>query len=170
MEEEEKVLTDEIKDRLWKEVVRKGRRQERGITNSLTKDEITTIVATADAFGCNPDFIGRIAFDLGVARYNLWDWIGMLLTDRYKGYGETETELKNAERFVRIMAELYAQYSIPEMITILREIDFDVPAFREKVYKRERIEVFVPEEYVRDWRRRLKEKVREAVEEEEEEF
>jgi hypothetical protein len=159
MQEEEKVLTDEIKDRLWKEVVRKGRKQERGATNKLTGDELITIVATADAFGCNYNFIRQIVFDLGVAKYKLWDWIGMLLTDRYKGYGETEKELKNAERFVRIIAELYAQYSIPEMISILRQIDFDIPAFREKVYRRERIEVFVPEEYIMDWERRLREVV-----------
>jgi hypothetical protein len=87
----------------------------------------------------------------------------MLLSDRYKGYDETPTELKNAERFTRTMAELYTQYSIPEMITILREIDFDIPAFREKLFKRERIEVFVSEEYAKDWERRLKEKLGETI-------
>jgi len=161
--EEEEFLPENLKKKLWKEVMEKGERQEKGTINRLNEDELTTIVATADAFRCNPNFIRQIAWDLSTAKYKLYDWIGMLLSDRYKGYDETPTELKNAERFTRTMAELYAQYSIPEMITILREIDFDIPAFREKLFKRERIEVFVPEEYAKDWERRLKEKLGETI-------
>jgi hypothetical protein len=160
---EEEFLPKDLKYKLWNEVISKGRKQEKGTINKLDKDELTTIIATAEAFGCNSAFISQIFWDLYTAKYKLYDWIGMLLTDRYKGYGETPTELKNAERFTRVMAELYAQYSIPEMISILREIDFDIPAFREKLFKRERIEVFVPEEYVKDWERRLKEKLGETI-------
>jgi len=161
--EEEEILTEDIKDKLWVEVVKKGKKIEKDITNKLDDSEIKTILATAEAFGCHPDFIEQIYWDLGVTRYNLWDWIGMLLTDRYKGYGETKQELKNAERFVRIMSELYAQYSIPEMISILRQIDFKIPAFRQKLYKREKIKVFVPRRYIEDWERRLKSRIEEEL-------
>jgi hypothetical protein len=160
---EEEFLPEDLKDKLWKEVVEKGRKQEKGTINRLNEDELTTIVATADAFRCNPKFISQIAWDLSTAKYKLYDWIGMLLSDRYKGYGETPTELKNAERFTRVIAELYAQYSIPEMITILREIDFDIPAYTEKLFKREKIEVHVPSWYAKDWEKRLKKKFEEEI-------
>jgi len=109
---------------LWKQVVKKGKHQEKGLTHKLTDDQIATILATAGALGVNKNFLSQLAWDLKVARYKLWDEIGMLLTGRYKGYGETPEEEKNAEKFVRILALLYATKSIPEMIEDLRANDY----------------------------------------------
>jgi hypothetical protein len=160
---EEEFLPKDLKDKLWKEVMEKGRKQEKGIANILNEDELTTIVATAEDFWCNPNFIRQIAWDLGYAKYKLYDWIGMLLSDRYKGYGETPTELKNAEKFTRVIAELYAQYSIPEMITILRVADLTSESMQEKLFKREKIKVRVPSWYAKDWEKRLKKKLEEII-------
>jgi hypothetical protein len=160
---EEEFLPEDLKDKLWKEVMEKGRKQEKGIANILNEDELTTIVATAEDFWCNPNFIRQIAWDLSTAKYKLYDWIGMLLSDRYKGYGETPTELKNAEKFTRVIAELYAQYSIPEMITILRVVDLTSESMQEKLFKREKIKVRVPSWYAKDWEKRLKKKLEEII-------
>lgn len=118
--------------KLWEEVMKKGREQEKGITHRLTKDEVTTIIATADALGVNETFLNQLIWDLTVARYKLFDEIGMLLTGRYKGYpNETPQEVEAGERFTKIMASLYITESIPNMIHRLRTDDY----LLEGVYK-----------------------------------
>ena len=123
----------DIERKLWKKVIEKGKKQEKGLTHNLSDDEIATIVATASALGVNRNFLAQLIWDLTVARYKLWDEIGMLLTGRYKGYGETPEELKAAERFTKILAVNYIKYSIPELIEKLRTEDY----LLEGVYKKE---------------------------------
>lgn len=120
------------KSKLWDKVMKKGRKQEKGITHKLSPDEITTIVATAEALGSCSNFIRQLIWDLTVAKYKLYDEIGMLLTDRYKGYGESPSELKAQEKFTRILATLYSEYTIPELIRNLRTEDY----LLESVYRR----------------------------------
>lgn len=114
----------------------KGRKQEKGITHNLTNDEILTIVATAEALGCNQNFIKQLAWDLLVARYKLYDEIGMLLTGRNKGYGENKFELEAQEKFTNILAVLYALGSIDELINNLRTEDYLVESTYESLIKK----------------------------------
>lgn len=47
------------------------------IANILTKDDITTILATADFFGANEYDLAQIKFDLSIPRYRVFDWLAM---------------------------------------------------------------------------------------------
>lgn len=75
--------------------------------------------------------MASLTWDLTVAKYKLYDEIGMLLTDRYKGYGETPEEEKAGEKFTKVMASLYITESIPDVIKKLRIEDYLI----EDVYK-----------------------------------
>lgn len=134
-------LPQDVKRKLWKEVIEKGQKQEPrklGLEHKLSPDEVLTIVATAEALGCNDAFVSQLLHDLTVPKYRLFDEIGMLLTDRYKGYGETPEELKNAEKFVRILAELYVKEDIEGLIKDLRTVDYLFEGALETLIERKR--------------------------------
>jgi hypothetical protein len=112
------------KENVWDKVMAKGRTQEKGIAHQLTDDEVITIVETARALGCNNTFVAQLNWDLTQAKYKIFDEIGMLLTGRNKGYGETPEELNEQIRFTNILAHLYLMGSIKELIEDLRIEDY----------------------------------------------
>ncbi len=60
----------------WDQVMahKKDDTRHQGVANTLTKDEIETLLATIDFFGGNTR---QAFFDLTVARYRIFDWLAM---------------------------------------------------------------------------------------------
>lgn len=123
-------------EKLWEAVIEKGKKQEKGITHKLSDDEIDTILATAQAMGVNKTFLMQAMWDLTKAKYKLYDWIAMLVHGRYKGYGETPDELENQRKFATILAKLYIEKSIPELIDNLRRVDYQLESSYKSLVER----------------------------------
>ena len=112
---------------VWKEVMAKGRKQEKGITHILDKYDITTVMATCAFFEPNEGFLAQVHWDLTVAKYKVFDWVAMLLMGRHRGYGENAEQLKAQQYITRIMAEAYLNGNgVKGFIDILRTVDYQV--------------------------------------------
>lgn len=65
---------------LWSQVMEKGRKTEKGVTHQLTPDEVNKVMRK---FNGSP-FQVQVERDLRVARYKLYDAVGMWLqSERY---------------------------------------------------------------------------------------
>jgi hypothetical protein len=69
----------------WKEVMdlkKAGVKESKGVANTLTRDDLNTILATADFFGCSEAEMSQIYFDLHIAKYRVFDWLAMAIGGR----------------------------------------------------------------------------------------
>lgn len=69
----------------WQEVMNlkdNGKSEAKGVANILTKDDLETILATADFFQATESDMRQIYFDLYIAKYRLFDWLAMALGGR----------------------------------------------------------------------------------------
>lgn len=85
----------------------------KGVANTLTDDELETIIATVDFFG---DDYRQDIFDLKVARYRVFDWLAM----RVQGRGAPESTKVLAYSFLK------CEGNIDKWIQDLRETDYDI--------------------------------------------
>jgi len=112
-------------DKAWELVMEKGRKQEKGVTNTLDAEGLRTILATVNAFDVHPNFLYQVQWDLAVARYKVYDWVAMLLFGRYKGYGENEKQLEAQKYVARIMADAYLNSEgVEGFIERLKNVDY----------------------------------------------
>lgn len=85
----------------------------KGVANTLTDDELNTILGTIDFFGDNYQ---QDIFDLKVARYRVFDWLAM----RVQGLGApTSTQ-------VLVYSFLKSEVDIDKWIDDLRTTDYDI--------------------------------------------
>lgn len=49
----------------------------KGVANTLTDDDIATIIATTEYFGAELSDMKQMYFDLKVAKYRVFDWLAM---------------------------------------------------------------------------------------------
>lgn len=98
------------------------------IANTLKDDEIETMVATAEFFGCSDGFLGLMIFDLRTARYRLFDWIAMLLNGRHSNQ-------PNAMLITKVFAHSFLKVDgdVDKFILDLRESDYDVDNSYERI-------------------------------------
>ena len=47
------------------------------IVNSLNRDDVTTVIATAAYFGAEADDLRQIYFDLTLPKFRVFDWLAM---------------------------------------------------------------------------------------------
>jgi hypothetical protein len=69
----------------WKQVMAlraKGKAESNGVANTLTRDDINTILGTADFFGASEGDMALIYTDLAFCRYRLFDWLAMAINGR----------------------------------------------------------------------------------------
>lgn len=88
-------------------------KRHKGVANTLTQDELETVIATIDFFG---DDYRQDIFDLKVARYRVFDWLAM----RVQGRGAPESTKVLAYSFVKVEGD------IDKWIQDLRETDYDI--------------------------------------------
>jgi len=120
-------LNEEIRKKLWMAVMEKGKKLERGVTHELSDDEVITILATIDFFQPNENFLKQAVFDLRVAKYEIYDWVAMLLFGRDQGYGEHDFERERQEYITKIMTSAYLRAKdLKDFIRILRTEDYQV--------------------------------------------
>lgn len=100
-----------------------GRKKETRITNSLSVDDIITIVGTLDYFGVEPALIKQTIFDLGgPPRYRIFDWLGMML-DR----SVNEKHADDGNNIWVALANVYVNASGPkEFVEYLRFMDLEL--------------------------------------------
>ena len=97
-----------------------GAKEARGVANTLSDDDINTIIATIDFFG--GDYRQDI-FDLKVARYRVFDWLGMRVMSRLD------------ESATKVLAHSFIKSGgVPsKFVQDLRETDYDIDTSWEKI-------------------------------------
>jgi hypothetical protein len=73
---------------LHSRLVKIGREVETGIEHNLEPKMINGILATLDYFGLDESQIHLLIFDLCVAKYKIFDWLGMWYMGRYESPGQ----------------------------------------------------------------------------------
>ncbi len=104
----------------WQEVMDlkdNGRKEAIGVANTLSKDDLDTILATADFFGASQGELHQIYFDLWVAKYRLFDWLAMAIGGRILN-----------EEVVKVLTYSFVKSKgVPsQFIDDLRTTDYDV--------------------------------------------
>ena len=101
----------------WDNVVamKKNDKRHKGVANTLTDDEIETIVATIDYFGGS---VQQAIFDLRAARYRVFDFLGMCVMGDRIG-SEFATKVL-AYSFIKVNGD------IDKWIDDLRATDYEV--------------------------------------------
>lgn len=86
-----------------------------GVANTLTLDELETILGTVDYFGGS---VSQARFDLRIARYRVFDFLGMcVMGDRIDGEDATK---------VLVYSFLKVNGNIDKWIDDLRVTDYDI--------------------------------------------
>ena len=60
-----------------------GRKIEKGVTHPLEAPFIDSILGTLDFFGLEGADLKQAAWDLKVAKYKIWDWLGFSYDSKY---------------------------------------------------------------------------------------
>lgn len=68
--------------KLHQELLTVGKKLERGTTHKLEPPFIETLLATLDYFQANQTQLSQAHWDLNVAKYKIFDWLGMCYTGR----------------------------------------------------------------------------------------
>lgn len=99
----------------WDKVMacKEADKRHRGVANTLTDDELNTIIGTIDFFGDNYQ---QDIFDLKVARYRVFDWLAM----RVQGRGEPTSTKVLAYSFLKCEGD------IDKWVDDLRTTDYDI--------------------------------------------
>lgn len=107
-------MSNEVKS-TWQQVMaqKPNDKRHKGVANTLTDDELNTIIATIDFFG---DEYRQDIFDLKVARYRVFDWLAM----RVQGRGAPESTKVLAYSFLKVNGD------IDKWIDDLRVSDYDI--------------------------------------------
>jgi len=95
-----------------------------GVMNTITNDELVTILATAEFFGAQTWELKQISFDLSTARYRLFDWLAMTVN------GRIETA---AVKKVLIYSYIKSKGDVDKFIADLRASDYDIDRSWERI-------------------------------------
>ena len=87
------------------------------VANDLKRDEVVTILATAEFFGADMRDLQQIQFDLQVARYRVFDWLAMCVGGRIDNENATK---------VFVHSFLKSEGDVDKFISDLRSTDYDV--------------------------------------------
>lgn len=88
-------------------------KRHRGVANTLTDDELNTIIGTIDFFG---DPYTQDIFDLKTCRYRVFDWLAM----RVQGRGAPTSTKVLVHSFLKVNGD------IDKWIDDLRSTDYDI--------------------------------------------
>lgn len=113
---------DEYISKLWKSLIENGRKKEKGTINHICEnyDDLNTFYATLDYFG---KMNGLTKMDVEVAKYKIYDLLGMCLTGRYD---EPEKIIEHSKNIFVALAVIYINTNtIQEFIDFLRYIDLE---------------------------------------------
>lgn len=83
-----------------------GRSLEKNQCHSLEKPFVETILATLDYFGATRSQLGLVHFDLVVAKYKIFDWLGMAYTGRIEDPNDSSAT-KSAHKCIEKMIKIY---------------------------------------------------------------
>jgi hypothetical protein len=104
----------------WNQVMAKrarGAKEARNVANTLNRDDLNTILGTADFFGASEAELSQMYFDLAVCRYRVFDWLAMGIMGRI-----TNTEVLRVFVYSFLKAE-----GVPSaFIDDLRVTDYDI--------------------------------------------
>lgn len=75
-------MTENYDIELHTKLLQVGRKLEKGTIHKLEAPFIETLLATLDYFQADKRQLGQVHFDLTVAKYKIFDWLGMCYTGR----------------------------------------------------------------------------------------
>lgn len=67
----------------WNSLMSVGRRNEKGIVNRLTENDIKVITETMRTLNASDEWISQTKRDLLISRYKVYDWLGMYLNKEF---------------------------------------------------------------------------------------
>jgi hypothetical protein len=116
---------------LWDEIIKNGRKNDehKDIANILTKEDVKTIVATAEFFDASDIWLRQIFYDLMIPKFRVFDWLAMCIMGR----NDDERKRNNTALKVFVYAFRSANYVPSKFIDNLRRNDYDVIRDWEKV-------------------------------------
>jgi len=99
IEEFKDIDRKDLMKKLWIKTIKVGKKREEGLTHKMKSLDISTIIGTVEHIHpTQPHFPLQLGWDLSVAKYPLYDVIGMLMVGRYKDHpGETPQDVKKLE-------------------------------------------------------------------------
>lgn len=111
----------------WNQVMRlraRGAKEANGVANTLTRDDLNTILGTADFFGASEAEMAQIWSDLAFCRYRVFDWLAMAIHGRCA----CDTAVK-----VFVYSFLKAEGVPSDFIRDLQTTDYDIDRSWESV-------------------------------------
>ncbi len=121
--------------KVWREVIRLGRLQEKKECNELDQDDITTILATIDFFGASNIWMKQTYFDLSKKakpispRFKVFDWLAMCIDGR----NDDDRKQNEAGLKVLVYSFLKVKGNVKKFIEDLRLTDYQVNTKWEEV-------------------------------------
>lgn len=103
-----------------------GRSLEKSQCHRLEKPFVETILQTLEYFGATRSQLGLVHFDLVVAKYKIFDWLGMAYTGRIEDPNDS-IATKSAHKCIEHMVNIYLeQRHVGGFAWWLRGHDLDV--------------------------------------------
>lgn len=122
-------------DETWRALLEVGQAETRtdDIANTLRKDEIITVLATAEFFNASDAFIAQLRSDLGWARYRVFDAIATNI-DSLRNYPDN-FDVQSSKWALQVIAHSYlkAKGDIDKFIDDLRVTDYDINKEYERI-------------------------------------
>jgi len=115
---------------LWNKMLEEGRKvmpAEKGLANSLTKEDLATVIGTMEFFGATTTWMKQTVFDLTVAQFRIFDWLAMCIMSR-----NNDNRKQNEEALkVLVHSFIKSEYIEKDFILDLQTTDYDI----DKSYK-----------------------------------
>jgi len=98
-------MTPQYNQNLHKELLEVGQRIEKRQTHELEPPFLTSILGTLEYYGASIEQMTLAKFDLCVAKYKIYDWLGMAYTGRYQMIQDplaSQTFFETIEKLVKL--------------------------------------------------------------------
>jgi len=99
------MMTPNYDQKLHSALLEVGRKVEKSQTHSLESPFINAVLGTLEYFGASNEQLTLVKFDLCVAKYKIYDWLGMAYTGRYqieKDPLASQTFFETIEKLVKL--------------------------------------------------------------------
>jgi len=99
------MMTPNYNEKLHSELLKIGRQIEKSQTHTLEPPFITSVMGTLEFFGASIEQLTLTKFDLCVAKYKIYDWLGMAYTGRYQVIQDplaSQTFFETIEKLVKL--------------------------------------------------------------------
>jgi len=120
--QERRNSSNSFNESLWKQLIENGRSKEKGVTNNLADIDVITTKETLEFFGI--EAAGLIIFDLHVAKYKVYDALGMWLQGRLS---KNDQSVSDNDNIFVALANVYIHTKyVSQFVDYLRFMDLEL--------------------------------------------